>query len=267
MGGLSKLDWQAHEGAEALLRLERALTDDEVERVLADWNPQARHNAGAAGAYFTPPQLAHDLAALAHISEGGRYLDLCAGIGRLTWALSVSHRYASPREKARTAYTCVEINPEYCAVGRRLMPWADWVCGSAFDPALIASLGTFDVGIANPPFGRVRTRGDAKGWLRYRGSADLQACEVLARLCTQGALVIMPQSSLPWGRDGREQFSADYRAWSDRNRGWQLERTSLDPSCYAFEGTDVLYDIAELTRAEGAEATEWGPLFGARIAA
>ena len=267
MARLSKADWALHDEAEALLSLGRPLTDGEVEKVLRQWNPSARHNVGAAGAFFTPMELARDLAHFVRLHDGGRYIDLCAGIGRLTWPLHLAHQWDSPREKARTSYTCVEINPHMVEVGRRLMPWAEWICGSAFDEQLITSLDPFDVGVSNPPFGRVRTRGDAKGWLRYRGSADLQACEVLARLCTQGALVIMPQSSLPWGRDGRKQFSADYRAWSDRNRGWQLERTSLDPSCYAFEGTDVLYDIAELTRAEGAEATEWGPLFGARIAA
>ena len=87
MARLATNRWQAHEDAEALLSLGRALTDEEIEQVLTDWNPAARHNIGVTGAFFTPMDLAHDVVALAVLGTGGRYLDLCAGTGRLTWWL------------------------------------------------------------------------------------------------------------------------------------------------------------------------------------
>ena len=263
MSRLNKGAWKTHEEAEALLSLDRALSDDEIEQVLRDWKPAARHNIGATGTFFTPLQLAHDLAIFAHLSEGGRYLDLCAGSGRLTWALWRLHRWDSPRVKARTSYTCVEINAEFCEVGRRLMPWADWVCGSAFEQDVTAPLGTFDVGVSNPPFGRVRTRQGSAGWLNYAGAADLQACEVLARTCTHGGLVIMPRSSVPWLRSGETQHNEEYADWKGHNRPWTLERTSLDSSYYAFDGTAVNFEIAELVRQEDQEHQEddWGPLY------
>ena len=262
MARLSKADWALHDEAEALLSLGRPLTDGEVEKVLRQWNPSARHNVGAAGAFFTPMELARDLAHFVRLHDGGRYIDLCAGIGRLTWPLHLAHQWDSPREKARTSYTCVEINPHMVEVGRRLMPWAEWICGSAFDEQLITSLDPFDVGVSNPPFGRVRTR-EAVGsdrWLRYRGQADLQACEVLARCTRHGAFVLLPQSSLPWDRRGKRQDSSEYCKWRAANTEWELLRTSLDPRCYEFEQTGVLYDIAELDRAEGGRCV-YGPLF------
>ena len=260
MAALNRNAWKAHEEAEALLSLDRTLTDDEIEQVLRDWTPAARHNIGATGTFFTPPQLAHDLAILSNLGDGGRYLDLCAGSGRLTWALRRLHRWDSPRVKARTSYTCVEIEAEFCEVGRKLMPWAEWVCGSAFEQEVIAPLGTFDVGVSNPPFGRVRTRQGSGGWLRYAGAADLQACEVLARSCTHGGHVILPQSSVPWLRSGQPQHSQAYADWTRCNGPWMLERTSLDSRLYAFDGTAVNYDIAELMRQEDQEG-EWGPLY------
>ena len=36
------------------------------------------------------------------------------------------------------------------------MPDAAWICGDALDPALLNSLGTFDIAISNPPFGNVQ---------------------------------------------------------------------------------------------------------------
>ena len=113
----------------------------------------------------------------------------------------------SPAEKARTSYTCVEINPEFVEVGRRLMPWADWVCGSAFERDVMEPLGTFDVGVSNPPFGKVKTVKGSDKWLNYTGQADLQACEVLGRLCERGAMTIMPLMSLALGQ-GRQGTEA-----------------------------------------------------------
>jgi hypothetical protein len=54
-----------------------------------------------------------------------------------------------------TELTCVEINPRYFEVGRKLLPEARWINADVFDWRTL-DLGRYDVAIANPPFGRVK---------------------------------------------------------------------------------------------------------------
>lgn len=53
----------------------------------------------------------------------GQCIELCAGIGRLSY-------YQYLRNKP-THITCVELNPEYVMIGKRVLPDAEWIIGDA----------------------------------------------------------------------------------------------------------------------------------------
>ncbi|MHB7713076.1 class I SAM-dependent methyltransferase [Escherichia coli] len=80
-----------------------------------------------------------------------------AGIGRLSY-------YQYLRNKP-THITCVELNPEYVMIGKRVLPEAEWITGDAlqFTPDRF-----YDVAYGNPPFGKINTSEVHTG--RYTGS-------------------------------------------------------------------------------------------------
>jgi len=106
------------------------------------WHEGATHENGAAGAFFTPFDLACDFAL---DGAGRRVIDLCAGIGVLSYI--IHHR--SKWGERLAEITCVEINPRYVVVGQKLLPQARWIVADVFDWRTL-DLGRYDVAIANP---------------------------------------------------------------------------------------------------------------------
>lgn len=139
MARLSKQQIKAHEQALRLLDQDH-LSDDDREFVLDNWQESANHVNSAAGAFFTPSSLARDAAIYA--SAADTIIDLCAGIGALgLWAWWLS--------AGRAKVTCIEVNPDYVAVGRKVFPEATWICASVTE-----ATGFYDCAISNPPFGK-----------------------------------------------------------------------------------------------------------------
>lgn len=99
---------------------------------------------GSTGAFFTPKGLSNDFCLDAN--SKGRIIELCARIGRL----SFSQYYRNQPEHI----TCVELNPEHVAVGKRVLPEAEWIC---MDALQYISDERFDLVYGNPPFGKVKT--------------------------------------------------------------------------------------------------------------
>jgi predicted RNA methylase len=212
---LSKAQIKAHLRATELLGKDVLTTDDKYF-VLDNWNESAHHINSAAGAFFTPEGLASDFA----IEVGyGRVIDLCAGIGRLAFSVFEHDRL----NRKITGIVCVEINPDYVAVGRKVVPEAEWVCASVFSD--LSALGRFDCAISNPPFGSLRRDGSP---LRFKGAAfDLAVVEVASSLADYGVF-ILPQMSCPFRNSEREllsQTSSAYKAFS------KATGLSLQPSC------------------------------------
>lgn len=199
MSKLTKAQAKAHQQACDLLNKD-TLSLDEKFFVIENWQESATNVNSAAGAFFTPYGLARDFAIE---TFSGRMIDLCAGIGTLSFAASMLTSGAA----SRLDITCVEINPDYVAVGRKLLPEATWVVGSIFD-VLEMDLGRFDIAISNPPFGRIN-RPDGKGAPRYTGGEfEFHVIDIAAHLADYGVF-ILPQMSAGFRYSGSQHYQRE----------------------------------------------------------
>ncbi|MET8810299.1 methyltransferase [Streptomyces sp. NPDC004546] len=229
MAKLTKEQERLHREASRLVKLDRELTEEERETVLTHWQESSTTSNSLDGAFFTPEDLALELRLEVC---GQRIIDLCAGIGRLAWALrdewSRGWEKLPPRE-----LVCVEKNPRYVEVGRKVVPEARWICADIFtlDPA---TLGRFDYAVANPPFGRVERTGNGP---RYRGpNFEFHAIDVASTVARKGVFIV-PQMSSPFKASGvpcyEEQHSTAYERFH-RETGFTLcSRVGIDTSAYA----------------------------------
>ncbi|MFI1794471.1 methyltransferase [Streptomyces olivaceoviridis] len=194
VGKLSKEQTKRHNRACELVDSDSELTETEREFVLDHFHESAHTGRTLDGAFFTPAELAGELHL---VIPGNRIIDLCAGIGRLAWHardLVTRHfEHLPPRE-----IVCVEKNPEYVRVGRRILPEATWICADVLDvPGM--NLGPFDCAISNPPFGRIKHSGNTPG---YRGPLfEFHVIAVAQTLARRGAFII-PRESAPFRIEG-----------------------------------------------------------------
>lgn len=256
MAHLTKAQTKAHKAAVELLAKE-VLTYDEREFVLNNWHEAAHHVNGAAGAFFTPLDLAWDFGIDA---GGGRVIDLCAGIGALAFA--VYHRGRNGGEAPKVV--CVEVNPEYVAVGRKVLPEATWIEGDVF---ALQDLGFHDVAIANPPFGPVRRSGSGP---RYTGPEfELQLIDLAADIARRGVFII-PTGSAPFAYSGvqcyREVSTPRTQRFLDQTKirldvgcgvdcayhreAWKFNPPAVEIVCADFEEAAELRKAADLAAVE-----------------
>lgn len=181
-----------------------------TEYIYRYWHPGAEHNLGVSGAFFTPVPYAWSIAQ----SDGcdGATLEPTAGIGVVAWSVQ---RWSKPRR-----LVCIELNPAYCAVGRRLLPEAEWHCGDVFD--ILPRLGRFDSAVGNPPYGRV-----AGG----HGVFHLELASLLTRHAQVGATLLVPESfcSNEGTRNGGpDREDEHYRTFCERHPGWGISPTAFE---------------------------------------
>lgn len=218
MAKLSKAQAKAHGESVTLLGKE-SLTEDEKDFVRSNWQESATHINSIAGAFFTPAGLARDT--ILEVEPRGRIIDLCAGIGALASEVWDKARWRDERLEI----VCVELNPEYAAVGKKLLPEATWIVGSIFD---LPDLGHFDTAISNPPFGNIKRDGEKR---RYTGSKfEFHVMDLASDLADYGVFIV-PQQSAGFQYSGRQMYeraeSADYTKFSEQTG------IVLEPGCGA----------------------------------
>jgi len=218
MSRLSKRQASLHAQACALLEKDKLTFDDKLF-VLDNWQESATHVNSVAGAFFTPQGLARELS----IEVGGRKIvDLCAGIGALAFA--VFHYSATFSGTDKPQITCVEINPDYVAVGRKILPEATWICADVLN--LPPTVTGFDCAIANPPFGRIASSGKSP---RYTGSDfEYKVLDIASDIAKYATFLII-QSSSPFKLSGVQRYeetrTEKYLAFS------KATNIELTPNC------------------------------------
>ncbi|MFF2206007.1 methyltransferase [Streptomyces sp. NPDC058145] len=182
-----------HHKAMDLVAADRDLTRKEKEFVLDHYQPSASTTQALDGAFFTPREMARELATydIGGDRPGERIIDLGAGIGRL--AFEAVHADWRDREDLPLGeMVCVEKNPEYVRVGRRVLPEATWLCHDLLDAADM-DLGLFDCAISNPPFGAISRSRDSAAY-RPR-QFEYHAIATAARVARRG-IFIVPRTSV-----------------------------------------------------------------------
>ncbi|WP_318493471.1 methyltransferase [Photobacterium leiognathi] len=227
MARISKEVQKKHNQAMSLINLDRDLKFSEKEfcfenlreeLILADYSYH--------GAFFTPMDLAESLgphfidAPLCMENKPRTVVDLCAGFGILSYCLSEFH-------SNQLDLYCVEKNPVFVKIGKKLVPNATWICGSIDSPEVIDRLRQIkvDAVISNPPYGDMEL--DFGG--RYRGSKAEYAIAEFARSLTRGlVLFILPQGSLNFKYSGVPSFQ---KVKNDRYQKFSLETgVTIKPS-------------------------------------
>ena len=127
MSKLSKQALKLHNQALELVRSDKELTFAEKEFILQNYKPYANHNVTETNAFFTPIQLAMastiEMPSPDEIERPVRILDLCAGIGMLSFA----YYYYGGFDTRSVEVVCVELVEEYVEVGKRILPEATWI--------------------------------------------------------------------------------------------------------------------------------------------
>lgn len=207
-----------------------------VDFILRHWRPGASNNVGKGGIFFTPESAARD--AVAFHGGAGRVVDCCAGIGVLArWF--VLHHQTQP---SLLDLTCVEINPEFVAIGRKLVPQARWNCGNVFD--VLPSLDLFDSAISNPPFGNVPACKERSQ--HFPTEAHFAVMELLLRRCRQGAIMILPEQAHSQENYGRENTTAAYRKFKRIYPEAHITPGPFDPISEGWQGTHIRCQICNL---------------------
>ncbi|GAA2783008.1 hypothetical protein [Saccharopolyspora taberi] len=238
MAKLTKNEARLHRQACELINLTRDLTEDEKHFVLEHWQESSTAANSLDGAFFTPLGLAQDVA-IEMGERPRRVIDLGAGIGHLTFACRrlFAHRWNG---EPRRELVCVERNPDYVRVGRKILPEATWICADIFDlPGM--NLGVFDCAIANPPFGAITRAGNAPGYSGRR--CEYHVIAIAAGLAGSGVFIV-PQESAPFRYSANpenyeEHADAEYERFR-RATGIELgNNCGMDTSAYDEEWRGV----------------------------
>jgi hypothetical protein len=250
MSKLTKQEAASHEQAVELLTKD-VLTFDERLFVLDHWREDATHINSVAGAFFTPSALARSLAVEV---SGRKCIDLCAGIGALAFAVYYNGFRMSTAVPPEIV--CVEINPDYAAVGRKVLPEATWIVADVLD--LPENLTGFDCAISNPPFGRIKQPGRGP---RYFGSEfEFKVVDVASDRAEYGVF-LLPQNSVPFKLSGIRCFEKTmpekYAKFTEQTQITLAPNCGIDTAiCVKEDGWHGVSIVTEIAVADFDEAAE-----------
>lgn len=216
MSRMSKQQIKLHKQAEELLKKD-VLTFDDKLFVIDNWNEGYEFDNARFGAFFTPQGLARDF----NIEVSGpKVIDLCAGIGTLAFAYVHFRHHYNP-EKIKI--TCVEMNPRYVEIGKKILPEAEWICADLFEVWQTLDRN-YDTAISNPPFGK--TVGKDCVDPRYKGSEfEFKVIDIASYLASFGVFIV-PQMSAGFRFSGVQCYdrneSPKYKKFAEQT-GIRLE--------------------------------------------
>jgi len=252
MAKITKQQSKMHIEAMALVKSDLPLSFDEIEFIFKHYNPMAQHMVGLAGIYFTPVSIAREMRIETMDLENKRTLDLCAGIGILSYQAWKAHAMWNGTDNFEIV--CIENNPEFVEIGKRIFPQAKWVCGDAFDRKTIEGLGKFDQVLSNPPYG---IKIENNGWLE-KGLSQYKAAEVAMKVSNHG-IFILAQGDCPFKYSGINGFERNdnnnkYKAFNKKT-GIVIEMNCGIDISYANNewaglGNNVQFEIAIISKEE-----------------
>lgn len=231
MAKLTKQQSKLHQQTLDLIHSDSILNFEQKEFILQNYYGDG---IGSTGAFFTPEMLAWDFTIDSY--SQGNVIELCAGIGRLSFCMQTRCKPKS--------ITCVELNPDYVMVGKRVLPEANWIC---MDALQYASNTRYDIVYGNPTFGKISTSQSVTG--RYRGSEfEYKIIEHGSTLSDYGVWIV-PQGSAGFLYSGRRYYerheSAKYQKFT-KETGLVFEAgCGIDTSIYRDEwhNTNVLCEV------------------------
>lgn len=193
MAKLTKQQTKMHNQACELLE-QTTLTEQDKDFVFEHWHEGAGCNATESGSFFTPAQFASDFSL--DVYRYGRVLDVCAGIGALSFFVQCRDTY----EQNIDEIVCLELNSRFVEIGKKLLPEATWICADVFDlPEL--GLGHFDCIYGNPPFGK----NGRTGHKQTRHDFELAVIDLASNHADYGAFIV-PQNTAPFTFSGQRHY-------------------------------------------------------------
>lgn len=187
-----------------LIQSKDTFTYDELEMIYEKFNEGYLQDVTSHSAYFTPLDLAYDFALFA--GRYGTVVDMCAGIGVLSFALLTRDTY----EKNIKQIVAIERNEVYYNLGKKLLPQVDWILGDMFDKSVWDGIrekyGKIHCVNSNPPFGKVSKTDADRSWLKYKGADIEMAAIEIAMLNAERCSFILPQGSCDFRYSGRHYY-------------------------------------------------------------
>ncbi len=235
---ISKQNRKRHNAALELLAKEK-LDWDEQQFFFDNYFECADFDVGHVGAFFTPTDMALDAALeVGQTDRKCKVLDLCAGIGVLSWAMLTRFPNAE--------ITAIEQNPKWVEIGKKLLPQVNWICADLADVDF-AELGYFHYALINPPFGKVKSLQSLK-CPRYTGSEAHYKVIDIACVCAGEVVAIIPQQSCAWryshSRCFQEQTSPQLERFVKETGIVFGMNMGIDTSAYEqFKATTVNVEI------------------------